>query len=189
MFSNVSSSQQLVPWSNTLLKQRQRCLGEFDAEFDKPTRSVIYEREIYFSQNFWFFLNMAAALLIIIILDYFSYAQYWQSNDDWKVMNVEETWRQELFEQNIQYLYPVKLYVNIITKSSGMEKIPFMSQYFAVLCHSFPLTTIRISKKLHLKTFSDLNAGAEKYSGRNKLFKMTGSGVSSSKRQQIINQL
>lgn len=68
-----------------------------------------------------------------------------------------------------------------------MKEIPFRSRYFAALCHSFPLMTIRISKKLHLKTFSDLNARAKNEAGRNKLFKMTGSGMSPSKTQQIIN--
>lgn len=51
-------------------------------------------------------------------------------------MKVEETRRQELLEQNIQDLHPVKLYVNIM-KSSGMEEIPFISQYFAALCDFF----------------------------------------------------
>lgn len=82
-------------------------------------------------------------------------------------MKVEETWRQELHKQNIQDFYPVKLHVNIVKKNSGMEEVPFMSQYFAALCHFFPLMTIRISKKLHLKTFSDLNARAKNEAEKN----------------------
>lgn len=95
-------------------------------------------------------------------------------------MKAEETRRQELLEQNIQYLLPVKLYGNVM-KSSGMEEILCMSQYFAALCHFFPLMTIRIHKKLHLKTPSSLNAIAKNEAGRNQLFKMTGSGMRRSK--------
>lgn len=43
---------------------------------------------------------MLAALLIIIIVDYFLIFTI-LTNDDWQAMKFEETWRQELLEQNI----------------------------------------------------------------------------------------
>lgn len=58
-----------------------------------------------------------------------------------------------------------------------------------LLCHSillhyvtfFLLWQSEYLKKIHLKTFSDLNPRAKNDAGRNKLFKMTGSGMRSSK--------
>lgn len=41
--------------------------------------------------------------------------------------------------------------------------------------------TNRVPKKLHLKTFSGLNARAKNEAGRNKLFRMRCSGMRSSK--------
>lgn len=57
-----------------------------------------------------------------------------------------------------------------------------MSQYFVALYHLCPAMRPRISKKIYLKTFSDLKARAVIVQGEtNKLFNMSGSGMSSSK--------
>lgn len=51
-------------------------------------------------------------------------------------------------------------------KSSVIDEIFFMSQYFVALFHTYPPMRLRISKKFYLKTFSDLKARAHSEAGK-----------------------